>query len=358
MSEYAIEYDALPDEAVDIGDYDYEFPQELVAQRALPKGTTRIMHCPKDGGPREIVPATAIVDLLRPGDCLVVNNTKVIPARLRETRESGGTQEVLLVAPRPDLEGTVWEAWVRPGKRFRPGKRNLVLGVETETLAVQEDGARLLRFGCSAEELHALVEAQGKVPLPPYIRREADEEDKTAYQAIFARIEGAVAAPTASLHFSTEMLDAILAKGVRKAEVTLHVGPGTFAPVADGDARAHHMHGERFSVSEEAAETVNRAAREGGRIVAVGTTACRVVETMSDHDGILHAGSGVTYKYIMPPYRWRRVDGLVTNFHWPKSTLMLLVSAFYGRENLLAAYREAIAAKMRLFSYGDGMIIL
>ena len=154
------------------------------------------------------------------------------------------------------------------------------------------------------------------------------------------------------------MLDAILAKGVRKAEVTLHVGPGTFAPVADGDARAHHMHGERFSVSEEAAETVNRAAREGGRIVAVGTTACRVVETMSDHDGILHAGSGVTYKYIMPPYRWRRVDGLVTNFHWPKSTLMLLVSAFYGRENLLAAYREAIAAKMRLFSYGDGMIIL
>ena len=358
MADYEIEYDELPGEPVDIADYDYEFPQELVAQRALPKGTTRIMHCPRDGGPRRIMPATGIVDLLREGDCLVVNNTKVIPARLRETRESGSVQEVLLVAPRPDLPGTVWEAWVRPGKRFRPGKKAAVLGVETETVAVQEDGSRLLRFGCTADELHALVESQGKVPLPPYIRREADEEDKTAYQAIFAKIEGAVAAPTASLHFSTEMLDAILEKGVRKAEVTLHVGPGTFAPVEDGDARAHHMHGERFFVSEEAAELVNRTAREGGRIVAVGTTACRVVETMSDHAGVLHAGSGVTYKYIMPPYRWRRVDGLVTNFHWPKSTLMLLVSAFYGRENVMAAYREAIAAKMRLFSYGDGMIVL
>ena len=197
---------------------------------------------------------------------------------------------------------------------------------------------------------HAIDTATGEEAAPEVSAERA--------KAIFAKIEGAVAAPTASLHFSTEMLDAILAKGVRKAEVTLHVGPGTFAPVEDGDARAHHMHGERFSVSEETAELVNRTAREGGRIVAVGTTACRVVETMSDRGGTLHAGSGVTYKYIMPPYRWRRVDGLVTNFHWPKSTLMLLVSAFYGRENVMAAYHEAIAAKMRLFSYGDGMIIL
>jgi S-adenosylmethionine:tRNA ribosyltransferase-isomerase len=289
---------------------------------------------------------------------MVVNTTKVIPARIRETRETGGQQEVLLVAPRPDLEGLVWEAWVRPGKRFRLGMEATVAGHEVKVIEVLKDGARLLRFDCTPEEFQEMLQQRGAVPLPPYIKRDAEEEDREAYQAIFAKHDGAVAAPTASLHFSQQMLDALVAKGVIIAEVTLHVGPGTFQPIGVEDAREHPIHGERFFLTAQEAEKINRAAATGGRVIAIGTTVARVIETVADEEGVLCAAEGITHKYIYPGYRWKRVDGLVTNFHWPKSTLLLLVSAFYGRENLLEAYREAFKAKMRLFSYGDGMVIL
>ncbi len=344
---------------IDIQDYDFAFPPELVAQRAAPKGESRILHCPRIGSERTVIAARQMVELFRPGDCLVVNNTKVIPARLLGRRESGAELELLLVAPLAHEAGrVVWEAWVRPGKHFRPGKVQRIGGVEVETLRVQEDGTRVVEFRCSAEEFRQLLEREGRVPLPPYIAREADAQDRADYQTVFAKHEGAVAAPTASLHFSESLLDELRARGVEIAEVTLHVGPGTFKPVETRDALQHVMHGEWYRIEAEAAERINRAKAAGGRIVSVGTTSTRVLETVADESGRLVAAEGVTRAYIYPGYRWKVVDGLLTNFHWPKSTLLLLVSALYGREQTLAAYQEAMAQRLRLFSYGDGMLIL
>ena len=251
-----------------------------------------------------------------------------------------------------------YEAQVRPGKAFKIGRELEIAGVKTVVEDIKEDGARVLRFAVTPVELEAVMNREGHVPLPPYIDRPDDEDDKLAYQTIFAKYSGAVAAPTASLHFSEEMLEALKAKGVYVAEVTLHVGPGTFQNISVEDFTQHKMHGEHYELTKENAEIINKAKREGGRIVTVGTTSTRVVETIADANGIVRAQKGVTHAFFYPGYRYKIVDGLLTNFHWPKSSLILLVSAFYGRENTLAAYKMAVENKMKLFSYGDGMLIL
>ena len=343
-----------------LSDYSFEFPQELIASRTAGKGKTRILHCPKGGGERRILKAPEIVELFKAGDCLVVNNTKVIPARLYGNTLHGGEVEPLLVqAMIPAEDGSArYEAQVRPGKAFKVGRELLIAGVKTVVESVNEDGSRVLRFAVTPVELEAVMNAQGHVPLPPYIDRPDDEEDKKAYQTIFAKYSGAVAAPTASLHFSEEMLAALKEKGVKVAEVTLHVGPGTFQNISVEDFTQHKMHGEHYELTEENARIINEAKAAGGRVVTVGTTSTRVVETIADESGVVRAQSGVTHAFFYPGYRYKIVDGLMTNFHWPKSSLILLVSAFYGRENTLAAYKMAVENRLKLFSYGDGMLIL
>jgi S-adenosylmethionine:tRNA ribosyltransferase-isomerase len=251
-----------------------------------------------------------------------------------------------------------YEAQVRPGKAFKIGRELEIAGVKATVEEIHEDGARVLRFATTPVELEAVMNREGHVPLQPYINRPDDEDDKKAYQTLFAKYSGAVAAPTASLHFSEQMLADLKAKGVYVAEVTLHVGPGTFQNISVEDFTQHKMHGEHYELTKENAEIINKAKREGGRIVAVGTTSTRVVETIADANGIVKAQSGVTHAFFYPGYRYKIVDGLLTNFHWPKSSLILRVSAFYGRENTLEAYRMAVENKMKLFSYGDGMLIL
>ncbi|SHK64160.1 tRNA preQ1(34) S-adenosylmethionine ribosyltransferase-isomerase QueA [Fibrobacter sp. UWEL] len=343
-----------------LSDYSFEFPPELIASRTAGKGKTRILHCPKNGGERRIMKAPEIVDLFRAGDCLVVNNTKVIPARLYGKTMHDGEVETLLVQamiPAPSGEAR-YEAQVRPGKAFKVGRELIIAGVKTTVESINEDGSRVLRFAVTPIELEAVMNAQGHVPLPPYINRPDDEEDKKAYQTIFAKYSGAVAAPTASLHFSEEMLDALKAKGVYVAEVTLHVGPGTFQNISVEDFTQHKMHGEHYELTQENADIINKAKAAGGRVVTVGTTSTRVVETIASEDGVVRAQAGVTHAFFYPGYRYKIVDGLLTNFHWPKSSLILLVSAFYGRENTLAAYKMAVENQLKLFSYGDGMLIL
>lgn len=343
-----------------LSDYSFEFPPELIASRTAGKGKTRILHCPKNGGERRIMKAPEIVDLFNPGDCLVVNNTKVIPARLYgKTMHDGEVETLLVQAMIPAEDGSArYEAQVRPGKAFKVGRELMIAGVKTTVESINEDGSRVLRFAVTPIELEAVMNAQGHVPLPPYINRPDDEEDKKAYQTIFAKYSGAVAAPTASLHFSEEMLDALKAKGVYVAEVTLHVGPGTFQNISVEDFTQHKMHGEHYELTQENADIINKAKAAGGRVVTVGTTSTRVVETIASEDGVVRAQAGVTHAFFYPGYRYKIVDGLLTNFHWPKSSLILLVSAFYGRENTLAAYKMAVENQLKLFSYGDGMLIL
>lgn len=344
-----------------LSDYTFEFPKELIASRTAGKGKTHILYCPKNGDERRIMKAPEIVDLFRPGDCLVVNNTKVIPARLFGETQHGGEVEVLLVqALNPSESGEArFEAKVRPGKAFQVGRELNIAGVKTFVEEVhEEDGNRILRFEKTPAEMESVMNEQGHVPLPPYINRPDDEEDKKAYQTIFAKYAGAVAAPTASLHFSEQMLADLKAKGVYVAEVTLHVGPGTFQNISVEDFTQHKMHGEHYELTKENADIINKAKREGGRIVTVGTTSTRVIETIADANGFLKPQKGVTYAFFYPGYKYKIIDGLLTNFHWPKSSLILLVSAFYGRENTLEAYKMAVENKLKLFSYGDGMLIL
>lgn len=346
--------------STNLSDYNFEFPKELIADRTAGKGKTKILHCPKDGSPRKILKSADIVSLFKKGDCLVVNNTKVIPARLFGLTEHGGKLETLLVqALIPSEKGEArWEAWVKPGRAFPIGRSVEIAHLKVEVEDIKPDGTRVLRFNASPEELEKVMNQEGHVPLPPYIGRPDDEEDKKSYQTIFAKYSGAVAAPTASLHFSEAMLEELKGKGVEIAEVTLHVGPGTFQNISVEDFTKHQMHGERYILTEENAEKINKAKASNGRIITVGTTSTRVLETIADDSGILRACEGTTHAFIYPGYRYKIVDGLLTNFHWPKSSLILLVSAFYGRENTLAAYAEAVEQKMKLFSYGDGMLIL
>ncbi len=295
-----------------------------------------------------------IVDYLNPGDCLAVNNTKVIPARLIGSRaETGAKIEVLLLKRGED---DVWETLVKPGRKAKPGTR-ILFGdgcLQAEVLDVVEEGNRLIRFSYEGI-FEEVLDRLGEMPLPPYITHKL--QDKNRYQTVYARYEGSAAAPTAGLHFTKELLQKIADKGVDIAYVTLHVGLGTFRPVKADNILEHHMHAEYYQVTEEAAEKINRAKASGGRVICVGTTSCRTVESAAGDDGTLKAGCGNTEIFIYPGYRFKVLDCLITNFHLPESTLVMLVSALAGREQVLHAYEEAIRLKYRFFSFGDAMFL-
>lgn len=340
---------------MDVKDFDYELPQELIAQDPLPdRSASRLMVLNRRTGAVEHRHFRDILGYLREGDCLVLNNTKVIPARLYGVKEDTQAKiEVLLLKRR---ENDVWETLVKPGKKAKRGAR-IVFGdglMTGEVTDVIEDGNRLIQFQYEGI-FEEILDRLGQMPLPPYITHEL--ADKNRYQTVYAKYDGSAAAPTAGLHFTKELLDAARAKGVRIAEVTLHVGLGTFRPVKVENVLEHHMHEEFYQISGEAAETINRTKREGGRVVAVGTTSTRTLESAADENGLLHETSGWTDIFIYPGYQFRVIDALITNFHLPQSTLVMLVSALAGREQVLNAYRAAVEEKYRFFSFGDAMLI-
>ena len=332
-------------------DYYFDLPQELIAQDPLKdRASSRLLVMDKSTGEVQHRIFSDIKEYLRPGDTLVLNNTKVIPARLLGTKEGTGANVEILLLKR--ISSTQWETLVRPGKKLRPGAR-VVFGdgsLRAVILDILEEGNRLVEFeyeGVFEEVLDRL----GEMPLPPYITHKL--EDKNRYQTVYAKYEGSAAAPTAGLHFTQELLEEIRAMGVRTAFVTLHVGLGTFRPVKVDDVKSHHMHTEWYNVSEEAAELINRTHAEGHRVICVGTTSCRTVESAADENGSVKAGCDDTSIFIYPGYKFKVMDALITNFHLPESTLVMLVSAFAGREKVLSAYEEAIREKYRFFSFGD-----
>lgn len=337
-------------------DFYFDLPQELIAQDPLADRTaSRLLVLHRQTGEVEHHTFREITDYLRPGDCLVLNNTKVIPARLMGVKEdTGAAIEVLLLKRR---ENDVWETLVKPGKKARPGTK-LVFGdgcLRAEVLDVEEEGNRLIRFdyeGIFEEVLDRL----GEMPLPPYITHKL--QDKNRYQTVYAKYEGSAAAPTAGLHFTEELLAQIEEMGVNIAYVTLHVGLGTFRPVKADNILEHHMHSEHYEVTPETAELINRTKESGGRVICVGTTSCRTVESAADENGRVQPGCGDTEIFIYPGYRFKVLDCLITNFHLPESTLVMLVSALAGRENVLAAYREAVEERYRFFSFGDAMLVI
>ncbi len=336
-------------------DFYFELPEELIAQDPLAdRSGSRMLMLDKTDGRIEHHIFKEIVDYLRPGDCLVLNNTKVLPARLSGRRENtGGAIEVLLLKRKGD---DVWETLVKPGRKAKPGTR-ILFGdgcLQAEVLDVVEDGNRLIRFSYEGI-FEEVLDRLGEMPLPPYITHKL--QDKNRYQTVYARYEGSAAAPTAGLHFTKELLQKISDKGVDIAYVTLHVGLGTFRPVKADNILEHHMHAEYYQVTEEAAGKINRAKASGGRVICVGTTSCRTVESAAGDDGTLKAGCGNTEIFIYPGYRFKVLDCLITNFHLPESTLVMLVSALAGREHVLHAYEEAIRLKYRFFSFGDAMFI-
>ena len=337
-------------------DFDFYLPDELIAQTPLERrDASRLLVLDKETGETRHMHFYDLPNLLRPGDCLVLNDSRVLPARLLGHREpGGGAVEVLLLTDRGDK---VWECLVRPGRKLKPGTRvsfgdGLLHG---EVLSVEEGGNRLIRFDYQGIFLE-LLEQLGKMPLPPYIK--AELQDPERYQTVYSREVGSAAAPTAGLHFTRELLERIEAMGVKICYVTLHVGLGTFRPVKAEDITDHEMHSEYCMVPEETARVVNDAKKAGGRVICVGTTSCRTVESMAGEDGVLMPGGRWTNIFIYPGYRFKVLDCLVTNFHLPQSTLVMLVSALAGREHILAAYREAVERKYRFFSFGDAMMIL
>lgn len=336
-------------------DFYFDLPEELIAQDPLEdRSSSRLLKLNKNTGEVSHHSFKEIVDYLNPGDCLVLNNTKVIPARLLGEREGTGAHvEVLLLKRR---EADVWETLVKPGKKCKPGTR-LVFGdglLHAEVLETVEEGNRLIRFAYEGI-FEEVLDRLGEMPLPPYITHKL--QDKNRYQTVYAKYEGSAAAPTAGLHFTRELLTQIQKKGVNIAYVTLHVGLGTFRPVKEENVLEHHMHSEAYEVTEETAELINRTKEQGGRIICVGTTSCRTVESASDENGRVIPGSGDTEIFIYPGYRFKVLDALITNFHLPESTLVMLVSALAGRENVLAAYQEAIKERYRFFSFGDSMFV-
>lgn len=337
-------------------DFDYDLPQELIAQDPLEqRDSSRLLILDKETGERTHKIFHDIIDYLHEGDCLVINNTKVIPARLIGEREgTGGKVEVLLLKRRSD---NVWETLVKPGKKARPGMR-LSFGnglLHAEVQEVVDEGNRLIRFEYEGI-FEEILDQLGQMPLPPYITHQL--KDKNRYQTVYAKYEGSAAAPTAGLHFTEQLLDQIQEKGVKIARVTLHVGLGTFRPVKVEDVTEHHMHTEFYHVSEEAADIINETKKQGGRVICVGTTSCRTIESAADDQGIVHATEGDTDIFIYPGYQFKVLDCLITNFHLPESTLLMLVSALAGKENIMAAYREAVEMRYRFFSFGDAMLIL
>ena len=341
---------------MDLHDFYYELPRELIAQDPLEdRSGSRLLVLNRSTGETEHHIFREIREYLRPGDCLVVNDTKVIPARLIGSREGTGAKiEVLLLKRRAD---DVWETLVKPGKKARPGVR-LCFGdglLRGEVLEVVEDGNRLIRFTYEGI-FEEILDRLGQMPLPPYITHQL--KDRNRYQTVYAKHDGSAAAPTAGLHFTPELLDEIRKKGVQIAHVTLHVGLGTFRPVKVEAIEDHHMHSEFYVVEEEQARIINETRAGGGRIIAVGTTSCRTLESAADEDGVLRAGSGWTDIFIYPGYEFRLTDCLITNFHLPESTLLMLVSALAGRERILKAYEEAVKERYRFFSFGDAMFII
>lgn len=337
-------------------DFYFDLPKELIAQDPLKdRSASRLLVLHRESGKTEHRTFKDITDYLRPGDCLVLNNTKVLPARLLGTKEdTGAAVEVLLLKRK---ENDVWETLVKPGKKMKPGAK-LVFGdgsLRAEVLEVVEEGNRLVRFfyeGIFEEVLDRL----GEMPLPPYITHRL--ADKNRYQTVYAKYEGSAAAPTAGLHFTEALLEKIRDMGVETAFVTLHVGLGTFRPVKVDNILEHHMHSEYYEVTQETADIINRTKKKGGRVICVGTTSCRTVESAAGEDGTVQAGCGNTDIFIYPGYHFKVLDCLITNFHLPESTLVMLVSAFAGRENVLAAYQEAIEKKYRFFSFGDAMLVI
>ncbi|MDE7131735.1 MAG: tRNA preQ1(34) S-adenosylmethionine ribosyltransferase-isomerase QueA [Lachnospiraceae bacterium] len=336
-------------------DFYFELPEELIAQDPLEdRSGSRLLMLDKISGRTEHHIFKEIIDYLRPGDCLVLNNTKVLPARLMGVKEdTGAAIEVLLLKRK---ENDIWETLVKPGKKAKPGTR-IIFGngsLHAEVLEVVEEGNRLIRFSYEGI-FEEVLDRLGEMPLPPYITHKL--QDKNRYQTVYAKYDGSAAAPTAGLHFTQELLRQIEDKGVEIAYVTLHVGLGTFRPVKVDNILEHHMHSEYYQVTAEAAEKINRAKAEGHRVICVGTTSCRTVESAAKPDGTLEACCGNTEIFIYPGYRFKVLDCLITNFHLPESTLVMLVSALAGRENVLQAYEEAIRERYRFFSFGDAMFI-
>lgn len=336
-------------------DFYFELPKELIAQEPLEdRCASRLLILNKNTGEREHHFFREIVDYLAPGDCLVLNNTKVIPARLVGTKEATGAAIELLLLKR--RENDVWETLVKPGKKAKVGTR-ISFGdgiLKGEILGMAEEGNRLIQFSYEGI-FEEVLDRLGEMPLPPYITHKL--EDKNRYQTVYAKYEGSAAAPTAGLHFTEELLGEIAGKGVNIAYVTLHVGLGTFRPVKTENILEHHMHSEYYRVSEEAAEKINRAKKERKRVVCVGTTSCRTVESAAEENGRLKACCGNTEIFIYPGYRFKVTDALITNFHLPESTLVMLVSALAGKEKALDAYRDAVEEKYRFFSFGDAMFV-
>ncbi len=341
---------------MDLKDFYYDLPKELIAQEPLMnRSDSRLMALSRKTGRLEHHVFSDIISYLRPGDCLVLNNTKVIPARLYGQREGTGAQIELLLLKRKEKD--VWETLVKPGKKARKGVR-IVFGdglLTGEVIEVAEDGNRWIRFEYEGI-FEEILDRLGQMPLPPYITRPL--RDKNRYQTVYAKYDGSAAAPTAGLHFTPALLQEIRELGVDIAEITLHVGLGTFRPVKEADVLKHHMHSEFFQISGAAARQVNQAKERGGRVIAVGTTSTRTLEAAADEEGRLREAGGWTDIFIYPGYRFKVIDGLVTNFHLPESTLLMLVSALAGRESVLSAYQEAVREQYRFFSFGDAMLIL
>lgn len=341
---------------MDVKDFDFYLPEELIAQDPLAKrDNSRLLVLNRKTGAIEHKVFYQIAEELRPGDCLVINDTKVIPARLFGVKEDTQAKIEILLLKRKEKD--VWEVLVKPGKKAKIGTR-ISFGegkLKAEVIDVVEEGNRLLRFEYEGI-FEEILDELGQMPLPPYITHQL--EDKNRYQTVYAKHEGSAAAPTAGLHFTKELLNQIEEKGVKIARVTLHVGLGTFRPVKVDQVQDHHMHSEFYSISEEEAAKVNETKKNGGRIIAVGTTSCRTLESASTPDGVLHAGSGWTEIFIYPGYQFKILDGLITNFHLPQSTLIMLVSALAGREHIMNAYETAVKERYRFFSFGDAMFIV
>ena len=336
-------------------DYYFDLPQEQIAQDPLEdRSSSRLLVLNKETGKREHHIFKDIKKYLKPGDCLVLNNTKVIPARLIGEKEGTGAKvEILLLKRR---ENDIWETLVKPGKKARPGAKIIFGGglLSCEILSIEEEGNRLIQFSYDGI-FEEILDQLGQMPLPPYITHQL--QDKNRYQTVYAKYEGSAAAPTAGLHFTKELLKEIEEMGVRLAYVTLHVGLGTFRPVKVDNVKEHHMHSEFYQVDAQAAELINQTKKEGGRIICVGTTSCRTIESAATEDGMLKPCSGETNKFIYPGYKFKVLDCLITNFHLPESTLLMLVSALAGREHVLEAYKEAVDMGYRFFSFGDAMFI-
>lgn len=347
-----------------VSDYEYDLPADRIARYpAERRDESRLLVVPRGTGTGDLrhLRFHDLIALTRPGDVLVVNDSRVIPARLLGRKPTGAPAEVLLLRPAADADPgdpRLWEALVRPGGKLKPGRRvEIAADLTVEVVDSTEGGGRLVRLEGPGPAL-AAIERHGHVPLPPYLDRDAEPLDRERYQTVYARTPGSVAAPTAGLHFTPALLEALAARGVARAEVTLEVGVGTFRPVEGDDPSEHPMHAERWRVSAEAAETINRARAGGGRCWAVGTTVVRTLETAVDEAGTVRAGTGETRLFVRPPYRFRAVDALVTNFHLPRSTLLMLVAAFAGYDRVMEAYGEAVREGYRFYSYGDAMAVV